>query len=64
MQFICHMFFTAATAIYQQGAYSVNEDGGEVEVCVALVAATSGTLNTDSTVTITFEDDSASMSRL
>ena len=54
-------FFTAATAIYQQRSYSVNEDGGEVEVCVALVAATSGTLSAESTVMITFANDSASM---
>ena len=49
------------TAVFQQLYYSVEEDAGSVEACVAIVSATAGTLASMGTVTVIFTDISASM---
>ena len=54
--------FSVVTAVYQPNSYTVDEDAGTAFICVAIISSSpvQSSLSADSTVRVTFADDSAS----
>ena len=56
LSYICSAEVTAG---FQQLSYSVDEDAGTVEACVSIVSPSASVLSTESSVTVSFQNGSA-----